>query len=594
MQSNSISERTPERDKELLCRVSLLGTMLIASFAVIYFLSAPFEYGSDLNRPTLIVTGLLLSSAVFSFFALINALKIPSSNLFSQRQLLLLIIGIALSTRLIALFTCPILEIDYYRYIWDGRVTAEGVSPYRYAPEQVLQAPLDATGPLRDLNSLATRTESNHTVLSRIHFETHTTIYPPVSQFVFSVAMSLMPESASVKAHITYMKFVLLLFDVATLFLILGLLKTLNRHVGWLLVYAWNPLVIKEIANGGHLDSIATLLTVLSVFIFVRWFLASEQRWSMLASSAVALGLGVGAKLFSIVVFPALFVVVFRKSKFTACVFSLVFVVAVGVALWPMFSSLADRHAVQRDLVDENDVQDLGDAEPGFAERSFNRDALDPDSIKNREGLTAFLSSWRMNDVVFSSVYLNLKTIQRGTKQPPWFVLTSKQFRTDFCRWCNERGFGGDDPAYLATRVLTLGLFSAFYLYQLFLISKVGGNSDYAMTELLRRIGWILVVFLFLQPTVNPWYLLWAIPFCSFSNNRGWLLVSGLLLLYYSRFWFKSIQGSYEIGGTLYSGVGLFDHFVAWGEHLSVVTIMLFFMLSRRRSSDSSNVDTGF
>ena len=580
MQTKSTGEQS-DRDKSLLVRVSWLGVLLLLIFLVIYFLSPPFEYGSNVKRPTLMVVGLLLLSSVVAFFALINAIKISMSS----RQLLLLIVGIALSTRLVALFTCPILEIDYYRYMWDGRVAAAGVSPYCYAPEQILNAPLGATGPLGDLKSLATRTESNYTILSRIHFESHTTIYPPVSQFVFSVAMSLMPESASVKAHITYMKFVLLLFDLGTLLLIGYLFKVLNRHVGWLIVYAWNPLVIKEVANGGHLDSIATWLTVLSVFAFVQWYRSETRRHSLAVASAVALGLGVGAKLFSVVVFPVLFVVMFRKQKLAACLFAIVFICVLGASMWPMFLSMTDRPTVQK-----SDLQDVSEPEPGFAESSFNRDAVDQGSLKNREGLTAFLSSWRMNDVVFSGVYLNLKEVQRHAKQPPWFVLTSEEFRSGFCRFCDKHGFGGGDPAYAATRVVTLGLFSVFYLCQLLLIGRVDADTDRSIIKLLERIGWILIVFLFLQPTVNPWYLLWALPFCSFSNNRGWLLVSGALLVYYSRFWFKSLSG----GGTLYSGAGLFDHFIAWGEHLAVVIIILIFLISQRRSGDVSAINGRF
>ena len=575
MQSNSIGEQFPESDKKLLRIVSLLGVLLVLCFLVIYWLSAPFEYDSGLKLPTLIVTGLLLLSSIFAFFALNTAIKISRSSRRTQRQLLLLIVGIALSTRLVALFTCPVLELDYYRYLWDGKVTAAGVSPYRYAPKQILQAPLNATGPLRDLNSLAVRTESNHTILSRIHYQSHTTIYPPVSQLVFSMTMSLVPESASVNAHITCMKFVLLLFDIGTLFLVLAMCKIFNRHIGWLIVYAWNPLVIKEIANGGHLDSIATLLTVLSVFVFIQWCRSKKQGPTLAAASAVALGLGVGAKLFSVVVFPILFVVMLRKDRFAALMFSLVFVVATCGSLWPMYSTLTDRHSVAMD-----NLQDLRKSEPKLAEGNIESEAADKDDA-SKEGLTSFLSSWRMNDVVFSSIYLNLKEVQRGSRETPWFVFTPSKFRSGFCRFCNRYGFGGEDPAFAATRVFTLGLFSAFYLYQLFLIVKVDSESAQSLVRLLQRIGWILVAFLFLQPTVNPWYLLWAIPFCSFSNNRGWLLVSGVLLIYYSRFWFKSLQEPFRIGGRVYYDTGLFDHFIAWGEHLTIVGIILIFLLVR-------------
>ena len=342
MQTKPPSKQSTHPDQGLFRRVSLLGGLLLLCFLAIYFLSPPFEFDSGLKLPTLMVTGLLLFSSAVAFLALVSAIRISTANQQLQRQLLLLIVMVGLSTRLVALFTCPILELDYYRYLWDGRVAVEGVSPYRYAPEQILNAPLDAADSLRDLNSLATRSEGNHTILSRIHYKTHTTIYPPVSQFVFSMAMSVVPESASVKAQVTSMKFVLLLFDLGTLLLVFCLLKTLSRHVGWLIVYAWNPLVIKEIANGGHLDSIATWLTVLSVFAFVRWWRADSQRHHWVVASAIALGLGVGAKLFSVIVFPVLFFVMFRRHRLASCIFLIVFVGAVAVSLWPMFY-LADR-----------------------------------------------------------------------------------------------------------------------------------------------------------------------------------------------------------------------------------------------------------
>jgi hypothetical protein len=36
--------------------------------------------------------------------------------------------------RLALLFVEPYLSSDIYRYIWDGRVQAAGINPYRYVP----------------------------------------------------------------------------------------------------------------------------------------------------------------------------------------------------------------------------------------------------------------------------------------------------------------------------------------------------------------------------------------------------------------------------------------------------------------------------
>jgi alpha-1,6-mannosyltransferase len=48
----------------------------------------------------------------------------------------ILIVGAAM--RLLALPSTPILEDDFYRYLWDGAVTATSINPYRYAPGNVI------------------------------------------------------------------------------------------------------------------------------------------------------------------------------------------------------------------------------------------------------------------------------------------------------------------------------------------------------------------------------------------------------------------------------------------------------------------------
>src|ERR1044072_6125467 len=47
---------------------------------------------------------------------------------------LLIVIAFAVVFRLSILFAPPYLSDDIYRYIWDGRVQAAGINPYRYIP----------------------------------------------------------------------------------------------------------------------------------------------------------------------------------------------------------------------------------------------------------------------------------------------------------------------------------------------------------------------------------------------------------------------------------------------------------------------------
>jgi len=69
-----------------------------------------------------------------------------------------------------------------------------------------------------------------------------------------------------------------------------------------------------------------------------------------------------------------------------------------------------------------------------------------------------------------------------------------------------------------------------------------------------------------LQPTQNPWYWTWALPFLPFARSRAWLAVSGLVLLYDTRFWFGYHMASTPVLGTPYTGIKFFDCVVTWIE----------------------------
>ena len=151
---------------------------MLLVFVVIFAISQPFEYNSDLPRPILTVTGLLFLASLIAFYGLGVALRCNES-----RQMLVVIIAFAISLRLVALFTCPILEIDYYRYLWDGKAIAHGVSPYEFSPAQIIQQDTRPAFDLADaktdspkislsnsvyqkLLALSVETESKNTILN--------------------------------------------------------------------------------------------------------------------------------------------------------------------------------------------------------------------------------------------------------------------------------------------------------------------------------------------------------------------------------------------------------------------------------------------
>ena len=86
-----------------------------------------------------------------------------------NRWTFVIILVCAAACRLICLFSPPFLSSDIFRYVWDGRVQAAGINPYRYIPAD---APLAF---LRDLD-----------IYPHINRRTYAhTIYPPGSQMLF-------------------------------------------------------------------------------------------------------------------------------------------------------------------------------------------------------------------------------------------------------------------------------------------------------------------------------------------------------------------------------------------------------------------------
>lgn len=573
---NAVKENESQSNHRLLRNTAVSGIAILLVFLGLFFFSGSFDYSASGARPILLVVGLLLVAAILAFLGLGFARQIPESQ---HKKLMAVIFGLAVSIRLVALFSTPILEIDYYRYIWDGKVVCEGVSPYRYSPAQVLESRVTLDLDLNRVANLAVRSESNHTILSRVHFENYTTLYPPVSQLIFAATMKVTPEAASVDFQVIAMKIAMTLFDLGIMLLVWRLLFLARMHPGWLIAYAWNPLVIKEIANSGHLDSIAAFFLVLTLYLIVRYKLfpgTGLSRW-LLVLAGLTLGLGVGAKLFPAVLFPAFLVTAinggsqFGKRLFAGAVFSVAFAITSSLVLLPMFYkpevSKFDEYGIDSTLLTASD-----------------------DSVKSQDGFGGFFSSWRMNDPIFSTIYFNVKNNTQSSTQP-WFVVTTKGWRTELDAQFRSFGFDGKDSAFTIARMLTLGMFSCFYLWQLTQIYFRGFSDRSDVAQFFRRVTSILALFLILQPTVNPWYFVWVAPLICLTDNRGWILASGFLMLYYSRFWFQSLVGTFTIGGHNFDGVKLFDHCFVFVEFGLIVAVLFFFSNRKyRRKPDRSGI----
>jgi len=237
-----------------------------------------------------------------------------------DRTLFIWMVLVGVVGRLILLGSTPLLENDYYRYLWDGAVVNQGGNPYQYAPEAFLHSSSKIPPFLRSLRNNPQNT------LKHINHPQYRTIYPPVAQFFFSVAHILQPWSETV------WRFVLLGVDILNMGLLYLLLNTLKKSPLWLVIYWWNPLLLKEIFNSGHMDIL--------IFPFLLGALLMSMKQSYLKSSGL-LALAAGVKLWPVLLWPILIRPILFKPERIVPAF-LIFLGILSGLFWPVVSAGLD------------------------------------------------------------------------------------------------------------------------------------------------------------------------------------------------------------------------------------------------------------
>ncbi|HID52266.1 MAG TPA: hypothetical protein EYP41_09530, partial [Anaerolineae bacterium] len=133
---------------------------------------------------------------LLAFFAYLGAILWTEKQGISRRWLW----GAAVLFRLLLLFTAPTLSDDVYRYLWDGYVAHQGVSPYAYAINAPELDPLD--NPVR--------AQANNAWMA--------SPYLPAAQMVFWSVTAVAPLRP------LFLQITMTLFDLGSAFLIARLL----------------------------------------------------------------------------------------------------------------------------------------------------------------------------------------------------------------------------------------------------------------------------------------------------------------------------------------------------------------------------------
>ncbi|MCI0536218.1 MAG: hypothetical protein L0Z50_13410 [Verrucomicrobiales bacterium] len=486
----------------------------------------------------------------------------------------LVIAGFALAFRLLLLWSPPIQENDFYRYLWDGRVVSEGINPYLFTPSQIEDYGQKADAPLilQRLSALRRSSKSLDTIFSQVDHREIPTIYPPISQAVFAVAAMLTPVKASLGIHIIMMKAILLLFDLATIWLVWQILRAVRPPPGRLLAYAWCPLVLKEFANSAHLDSVAVCLVTGAIWLMIRLpgragdRVGHNNRLRIISWTGLVVlfwALATLAKLYPVVLLP-----VFARWWWNRIRWRFVYPIAgYGFILAGVYGAVGFVHYQQASQIVAAQIMKSANSSA-----SAQLHILQPNSPLSALGV--FVSRWEMNDFLFTIVFENLRptAAEAGTHpSQAWFVFTSQRWRGNFENAASaffarigldlENAYG----SFLCTQIF-MGLVLVGICLWCALRSWPGDGRVPLLQSTFLCLAWLW----FLSSTQNPWYWIWSLPFVAFVRPT-WLLVSGFAFTYYLQSWFTENLPGGNVLGTSYTGEEFFAYVVVWLEHLPVL-----------------------
>ena len=213
-----------------LVTLSLSGLALLA-------LTGPALVFQSQNDFTRFLAAALLQGAVY-LIAVWSVWRLGS-----PRHVVLGIAAIAVLMRIPVVLSPPYLSTDVYRYVWDGRVIAAGINPYRYVPaDPHLEA-------LRDTEIFPNINRADSAV----------TIYPPFAEVIFLTVTRVSESLTAIKAAMVG-------FELITFVLLVSLLAAESLPTGRVAVYAWHPLVLWEFAGSGHIDAALIALVMAALW----------------------------------------------------------------------------------------------------------------------------------------------------------------------------------------------------------------------------------------------------------------------------------------------------------------------------------------
>ena len=234
---------------------------IFALFSIAFYVS----FGYDLDRTDFIKLSTLYAALFFSAYKIIKA---GASNFW-------MLAGLGILFRLLFFGSIPNLSQDFYRFLWDGRLVAQGINPYLIRPETYMASGVEVLPQMQVLyDSMG--------ALSTSHFSN----YPPVHQLFFAIAALI--SGKSILGSLIVLRSIILIADLGILWVGRKLLSSLGMNTTKIFWYFLNPFILIEMSGNLHFEGV--------MLFFLLWgiYLLDKGRWLW---AAALIGISVSIKL---------------------------------------------------------------------------------------------------------------------------------------------------------------------------------------------------------------------------------------------------------------------------------------------------------
>ncbi len=184
--------------------------------------------------------------------------------------------------RLVLLAAVPNLSDDFYRFIWDGNVLLQGISPYEFTPTELINS--------QDIQ--IEKSQELYAGMSELSRGVHSN-YPPLNQIFFAITSFL--GGGTVMGSIIAIRGIHILSDLGIVYFGRKLLKQLNYSPHLIFWYFLNPLIVLELTGNLHFEG------VMLFFFLAAIYLCHTTKW---ARGAVIYGLAISTKLIPLLFLP--------------------------------------------------------------------------------------------------------------------------------------------------------------------------------------------------------------------------------------------------------------------------------------------------